>query len=66
MPSLDCVSGPITGLHLPRHAWHGLRKHGIMTVAQLKAVADRLERLEGMGPKTARVVREELARIEFL
>jgi endonuclease III len=37
-----------------------------MTVAQLKAVADRLERLEGMGPKTARVVREELARIEFL
>jgi hypothetical protein len=63
MPSLDCVSGPITGLRLPRHAWEGLHKHRITTIDQLKASADRLERLERIGPKTARVVREELARV---
>ena len=65
MPSLECVSGPIRGLRLPRHAWEGLRKHGITTIDHLKAIADRLERLEQIGPKTARVIRDELARIEF-
>jgi hypothetical protein len=65
MPSLDCVGGPITGLRLPRHAWEGLRKHGITTLDQLRTVSDRLERLERIGPKTARVVRKELGRIEF-
>jgi hypothetical protein len=65
MPSLECVNGPITGLRLPRHAWEGLRKHGIISIDQLRAAADRLERLERIGPKTARVVRQELARIEF-
>ncbi len=65
MPSLDCVSGPITGLRLPRYAWEGLRKHGITSVDQLRAASDRLERLERFGPKTAQLVRLELARIEF-
>jgi hypothetical protein len=68
MASLECISGPIKGLCLPRHAWEGLQKHGINTFDQLVAVADRLERLERLeriGPKTAQVVRKELARIEF-
>jgi hypothetical protein len=65
MASLECISGPIKGLCLPRHAWEGLQKHGINTFDQLVAVADRLERLERIGPKTAQVVRKELARIEF-
>jgi hypothetical protein len=66
MPSLDCVSGPITGLRLPRQAWEGLRKHGITTLDQLRTMADRLERLERIGPKTAQVVRVELARLAAL
>jgi hypothetical protein len=65
MASLECISGPIKGLCLPRHAWEGLQKHGINTFDQLVAVADRLERLERIGPKTAQVIRKELARIEF-
>ena len=65
MASLECISGPIKGLRLPRHAWEGLQKHGINTFDQLVAVADRLERLERIGPKTAQVIRKELVRIEF-
>ena len=64
MASLECISGPIKRLCLPRHAWEGLQKHGINTFDQLAAVADRLERLERIGPKTAQVIRKELARIE--
>jgi len=65
MASLECISGPIKSLCLPRHAWEGLQKHGINTFDQLVAVADRLERLERIGPKTAQVIRKELACIEF-
>ena len=65
MASLECISGPIKSLCLPRHAWEGLQKHGINTFDQLVAVADRLERLERIGPKTAQVIRKELVRIEF-
>jgi hypothetical protein len=50
MASLECISGPIKSLCLPRHAWEGLQKHGINTFDQLVAVADRLERLERIGP----------------
>ena len=65
MASLECISGPIKSLCLPRHAWEGLQKHGINTFDQLVAVAERLERLERIGPKTAQVIRKELVRIEF-
>ena len=61
MASLECISGPIKGLRLPRHAWEGLQKHGISTIEQLTAVAGRLERLERIGPKTAQLIRKELA-----
>jgi hypothetical protein len=66
MASMECVDGPIQGLRLPRHAWAGLRKHGITTLDQVRVIADRLERLEQIGPKTAHVVRAELARFAAL
>jgi hypothetical protein len=61
--SMACVAGPIHGLRLPRHAWAGLRRHSISTLDQLRATADRLERLERIGPQTAHVIRAELARL---
>jgi hypothetical protein len=58
------VPGPIDGLHLPRRAWTVLERENITTLDQLKAVADRMERvIPGLGRKTARTIRAELARI---
>jgi hypothetical protein len=54
--------GPIRGLRLPLIVWSALEDEGITTLNALRAVADRLERLPGIGPKMARVTREELAR----
>jgi endonuclease III len=53
--------GPIRGLRLPLNAWDALRAEGITTIGQLREVADRLETLPGIGPKTAQLIREELA-----
>lgn len=53
--------GPIRGLRLPLAAWNSFHNEGIATIHQLTAVADRLERLPGIGLKMARVIREELA-----
>jgi DNA-directed RNA polymerase alpha subunit len=55
--------GPIRGLRLPLAAWNSLHNEGITTIDQLTAVADRLERLPGIGLTMARVIREELARV---
>jgi hypothetical protein len=55
--------GPIDGLNLPPNAWHVLRRENIRTIRQLRAIADRIERLDGVGCKTALAIREELARI---
>ncbi len=55
--------GPIRGLRLPLTAWKSLEDDGIKTLDQLRAVADRLERLPGIGPKTVQVVRKELGRV---
>ncbi len=55
-------AGPIRGLRLPLIVWSALRDEGITTLGELRAVADRLECLPGIGPKMARVTREELAR----
>jgi hypothetical protein len=54
--------GPIAGLRLPIAIWYSLQGEGITTINQLQAVADRLEELIGIGPKFARLIREELAR----
>jgi DNA-directed RNA polymerase alpha subunit len=55
--------GPIRGLRLPLKAWNALRREGITTISQLRAVADQLETLPGIGPKTAQILQEELARV---
>ncbi|KLK93027.1 hypothetical protein AA309_10620 [Microvirga vignae] len=54
--------GDIPGLRLPRYAWEMLHEQGITTLDQLRAVADRLHKLPGIGTKTAQLIREELAR----
>jgi hypothetical protein len=59
----DAHEGPIPGLRLPQNAWEALRGEGITTLDRLRAVADQLEKLPGIGPKTARLIREELARV---
>jgi hypothetical protein len=58
------VSGPIAGLHLPRRAWTVLERENLTTLDQLTAVADGMERvIPGLGRKTARTIRAELARV---
>jgi DNA-directed RNA polymerase alpha subunit len=61
----DCA-GPIRGLRLPLNAWNVLDRENITTLAQLTAVADRIERLPGIGAKTALAIRVELGRIALL
>jgi endonuclease III len=55
--------GPIRGLRLPLTAWNSLQEDGIRTMDQLRAVAHQLERLPGIGVKTAQIIRAELARV---
>lgn len=67
MPDDDSSSGPIEGLLLPRRAWLVLQRERITTLGRLAAVADRIEKvIPGIGPKTARLIREELARVTTL
>ncbi|MFL4991869.1 MAG: hypothetical protein ACJ8DV_11345 [Microvirga sp.] len=61
----DCA-GPIRGLRLPLNAWNVLDRENITTLAQLTAIADRIERLPGIGAKTALAIRVELGRIALL
>ncbi len=60
----DRCGGPIPGLYLPRRVWNTLEKKNITTFDQLRAVADRIERvLDGIGAQTAQMIRAELARV---
>ncbi len=61
----DC-EGPIRGLRLPLNAWNVLQRENITTLPQLTAIADRIERLPGIGAKTALAIRVELGRIALL
>ena len=61
----DC-EGPIRGLRLPLNAWNVLDQKNITTLTQLTAIADRVERLPGIGAKTALAIRVELGRIALL
>lgn len=65
MPNLrEVYTGAIPGLRLPPHVWSVLRKEGIMTLGQLRSVADRIEHVvPGIGPTMAQVIRAELARV---
>ena len=66
MPRVDehgnCL-GPIRDLRLPPKAWYVLRRENITTMSKLRAVADRLERVDGIGSKLAQAIRAELTRV---
>ena len=55
--------GPIRSLLSHLAAWDSLQREGIITIDHLEAEADRREQLAGIGPKMARVIRDELARV---
>ena len=57
------IPGPIEGLRLPSKAWTVLQREHIATLDRLRTVADRIQRYEGIGAKTAHVIRKELARV---
>jgi hypothetical protein len=59
----ETCDGPIHGLYLPQRAWEVLDRERIRTVDQLRAVAGRLEKFEGIGPITAQTIRLELDRV---
>ena len=59
----DRWGGPIKEIRLPLQVWTSLQDENITTIEQLKAMADRLENLVGIGPKAAQIIREELARV---
>jgi hypothetical protein len=61
----DC-RGPIRGLRLPLDAWNALQRQGITTIDQLRAMADRIHWLPGIGSKTALAIRVELGRVALL
>lgn len=61
----DC-EGPIQGLWLPRNAWNALQMEGVTTIDQLRAMADQIHTLPGIGAKTALAVRVELGRVALL
>lgn len=65
MSHQKAVPGVIEGLHLPGRAWKALQREKITTLDRLKAVANRLERFEAIGPKTAQTIRAELRRLTF-
>jgi hypothetical protein len=58
----ETCQGPIGGLYLPSNAWEALCRENIGTLDQLKANVGWLELYEGIEPKTAQVIRLELAR----
>lgn len=58
----DC-EGPIRGFHLPPYVWGVLRREGVVTQDQLHAVASHHHWVPGIGFRTARVIRAELARV---
>jgi hypothetical protein len=58
MPTKDLFQG----CAWPPSAWDALRAEGITTLDRLRAVADQLEKLPGIGSRMAQTIREELAR----
>jgi DNA-directed RNA polymerase alpha subunit len=63
MAFYEVREGPIPGLRLPLNAWKVLRRENITSLDQLRAVAEEIERFEGIGRKTAQAIRAELTRL---
>jgi hypothetical protein len=61
----DC-EGPIRGLRLPLNAWNALHREGVTTIDQLRAMANKIHTLPGIGAKTALAIRVELGRVARL
>jgi hypothetical protein len=59
----EICSGHIPGLRLPFSTWRALAADQILTLAELIAVADGIERSPGIGTRSAQLIRLELARI---
>ena len=60
----EICDGPITGLRFPPWVWDLLRRERITTLDQLRAVADRMERVyPGIGQRTAQAIRDEITRV---
>ena len=59
----ETCEGILEGLYLPCLAWDVLPREDIQTIDQLRAVSGQLERFEGFGPITVRVIRQELDRV---
>jgi hypothetical protein len=57
------IGGPIRGLRLPYETWEALRRDGITTLERLRAMADQIHTLPGIGSETTQTIREELARV---
>ena len=64
--SWELIRGPIGGLRLPWRTWQALRREDITTLHRLRAWVDQLHTIPDIGPKTAQLIREELARAESL
>ena len=62
-PRWERIGVPIRGLRLPFEAWEALREEGITTLIRLRAMADHIHTVPGIGPKTAQLIREELAHV---
>jgi DNA-directed RNA polymerase alpha subunit len=59
----ELCSGPIDGLQLSFATWKALSRENITTLNQLRAAADQIEQVPGIGPWSARMIRAELSRI---
>jgi hypothetical protein len=59
----ETSEGTIEGLYLPLLAWDVFHRENIRTSDQLRAVVGQLEQFDGIGPITARVIRQELDRV---
>jgi len=60
----DVCAGPIGGLRLPLSTWAALDRAEITTVDQLRAQIARIQRFDGIGPKTALLLKQELTRVD--
>jgi hypothetical protein len=56
--------GPIRDLRLPPKAWYVLQRESITSMSKPRAVANRLERFEGIGSKLGQAIRTELTRVK--